>query len=35
MGLKSVLLLSYHSSFEAMVYKQKGDIIIAMAQREA
>jgi hypothetical protein len=32
--LKYVLLLSYHSSFEVLVYKQ-GDIIVVMAQREA
>jgi hypothetical protein len=33
-GLKSVLVLSYYSSFEALVYKQ-GVIIVVMAQREA
>jgi hypothetical protein len=33
-GLKGVLTLSYHSSFEALVYKQ-GVRIVAMAQREA
>jgi hypothetical protein len=32
--LKGVLVLSYHFSFEALVYKQ-GVRIIAMAQREA
>jgi hypothetical protein len=30
-GLKGVLVLSYHSSFEALVYKQKGVRIVAMA----
>jgi hypothetical protein len=30
-GLKGVLVLSYHSSFEALVYKQKGVRIVSMA----
>jgi hypothetical protein len=30
-GLKCVLVLSYHSSFEALVCKQKGVRIVAMA----
>jgi hypothetical protein len=30
-GLKGVLVLSYHSSFEALVFKQKGVRIVAMA----
>jgi hypothetical protein len=34
-GLKGVLVLSYHSSFEALVCKQRGVRIVAMAQREA
>jgi hypothetical protein len=34
-GLKGVLVLSYHSSTEALVSKQKGVRIIAMAQRKA
>jgi hypothetical protein len=29
-GLKGVLVLSYHSSFEALVCKQKGVRIVAM-----
>jgi hypothetical protein len=32
--LKSVLVLSYYSSFEALVYKQKGVRIFAIAQRK-
>jgi hypothetical protein len=34
-GLKCVLALSYYSSFEALVCKQGGVRIVAMAQREA
>jgi hypothetical protein len=34
-GLKRFLVLSYHSSFEALVCKQEGVRIIAMVQREA
>jgi hypothetical protein len=34
-GLKGVLVLSYHSSFEALVCKKRGVRIVAMAQREA
>jgi hypothetical protein len=34
-GLKGVLVLSYHSSFEALVCKQQGVRIVMMAQREA
>jgi hypothetical protein len=34
-GLKCVLVLSYHSSFEALIYKQEGVRIVVMAQREA
>jgi GTP-dependent phosphoenolpyruvate carboxykinase len=34
-GLKGVLVLSYHSSFEALVCKQQGVRIVTMAQREA
>jgi hypothetical protein len=34
-GLKGVLVLSYHSSLEALVCKQKWVRIIVMAQREA
>jgi hypothetical protein len=30
-GLKSVLALSYHSSFEVLVYKQKRVRIVVMA----
>jgi hypothetical protein len=33
--LKCVLVLPYHSSFKALVYKQKEVRIVAMAQREA
>jgi hypothetical protein len=33
-GLKNVLILSSHSLFEALIYKQ-GVKIVAMAQREA
>jgi hypothetical protein len=33
--LKSILVLFYHSSFESLVYKQKGVRIVVMAQREA
>jgi hypothetical protein len=29
------LVLSYHSSFEALIYKQKGVRIVTMTQREA
>jgi hypothetical protein len=31
-GLKGALILSYHSSFEALVYKQEGVRIVVMAQ---
>jgi hypothetical protein len=34
-GLKRFLALFYHSSFEALVCKQEGVRIVAMAQREA
>jgi hypothetical protein len=34
-GLKGVLVLLYHSSFEALVCKQEGIRIVVMAQREA
>jgi hypothetical protein len=34
-GLKSVLALSYHSSFEVLVYKQKRVRIVVMTQGEA
>jgi hypothetical protein len=35
LGLKGVLVLSYHSSFEALVCKQKVVRIVMMAQSEA
>jgi hypothetical protein len=31
-GLKGILVLSYHSSFVALVWKQKGVKIVAMTQ---
>jgi hypothetical protein len=34
-GLKRCLILSYYSSFEALVCKQKGVRIVVMTQREA
>jgi hypothetical protein len=34
-GLKGVFVLFYHSSFEALVCKQEGVRIVAMAQKEA
>jgi hypothetical protein len=34
-GLKGVLVLSYHFSFEALVCNQEGVKIVMMAQREA